>query len=397
MSSIADVASITLITGVPGNGKTLRAVWYMQQAIRAGEVVFASNVNGLNIDGVTDFEDPKKWEQLEAGSVLVVDEAQGFFRASSGAVPSYIQAMETIRHAGIRLILLTQSPLLIHANIRALVGLHEHLVRQNGKELATVYRRSRVMDNVRSEKALLAEDHESWAFPKECYGLYKSAEVHTVKRTLSSKAKRGIVLAIIAASLVGYAIWNGKNLFGGGKDASGSTAAAVTGAQATGSAAAGLLPGNSSRPEVRYSSDLDYVKAHTPRFEAMPWTAPVFDERSVTVDPRLFCMSSNPGPDAGGRHIDHTCTCLTEQGSYYELEIHACRHIARRGEPYNPYSQRRDHQQARAEPVASGAISPAGSRSPGAFVGYQSGQRADVFPANPAKTISGYTPPTTTL
>ncbi|TDB26174.1 hypothetical protein ATCM_18975 [Stenotrophomonas sp. ATCM1_4] len=325
----------------------------------------------------------------------ITDEAQRFFRASSGTVPSYIEAMETIRHAGIRLILLTQSPLLIHANIRALVGLHEHLVRQNGKELSTVYRRSRVMDNVRSEKALLAEDHESWAFPKECYGLYKSAEVHTVKRTLSSKAKRGIVLAIIAASLVGYAIWNGKNLFSGGKDASGDTAAAGMGASATGAAAAGLLPSGASPREVRYSNALEYAKAHLPRFASMPETAPIFDGREPVSQPALYCMSSVPGGDDGR---EASCTCLTEQGTKYDISQPECRTLARFGPVYNPYKAPKV--EAQAAPVALSGAPATGTSAgapAGAVVGYKPGQRADTFPQNPAKPVSSYTPPTSAL
>lgn len=46
--------------------------------------------------------------------------------------------------------------------------------------------------------------------------------------------------------------------------------------------------------------------------------------------------------------------------------------------------------------IASGA-SEAGAAAAGGIIGYAPGQRADVFPANPAKTISGYTPPTSTL
>ncbi|PZU29333.1 MAG: hypothetical protein DI584_03115 [Stenotrophomonas sp.] len=45
---------------------------------------------------------------------------------------------------------------------------------------------------------------------------------------------------------------------------------------------------------------------------------------------------------------------------------------------------------------ASGA-SDAGAAAAGGVIGYTPGERGDVFPQNPAKTISGYTPPTTTL
>lgn len=336
MSAIASTASITLITGVPGNGKTLRAVWYMQQAVKAGETVFACNINGVAIEGVETWDDPTEWEKLAPGSILVVDEAQRFFRAAAGAAPAYIQAMETIRHVGVRLILLTQSPALIHPNIRALVGLHEHLVRQGGKQLATVYRRSRVMDNVRSEKALLAEDHESWAFPRECYDLYKSAEVHTVKHTLSSKAKRGIVLGTVAALLVGYAVWNGKRLFAGGETEE--SGAATTAASAVVGAA--VLSPNEQQP--RYADTRDYARQHLPRIGTMPWTAPVFDERPTTSDPQLICMSSMEGIDGQGNRQEASCTCLTEQGTRYDLSQPECRTIARHGPVYNPYKRQQD-------------------------------------------------------
>ncbi|MCC4615628.1 zonular occludens toxin domain-containing protein [Xanthomonas campestris pv. asclepiadis] len=384
MSAIGQTASITLITGVPGNGKTLRAVWYMKSAIDSGVPVFACNVNGLQIDGVTDYPDPTKWEQLPAGSVLVVDEAQKFFRAGitekdprtdsdtfgKQVVPLNIQAMETIRHGGIRLILLTQSPLLIHANIRALVGLHEHMVRQGGKQLATVYRRSRVMDNVRSEKALLAEDHESWAYPRECYALYKSAEVHTVKHKLSSKAKRGIMLAIVAACLVGYAIWNGKNLMGGSEKEQAGTPG--TGASATGP---GVLGGDNNG-QVKYAGKTDYAAKHLPRFDTMPWTAEVFDQRPVVADPQVFCMSSMP---AASDPREASCTCMTEQGTRYELSQPMCRTLARNGAPYNPYKdvrqQQQQQQQAQTEQVAhqnqplqlGGSVIARGTREVGSF------------------------------
>lgn len=336
MTAIADTASITLITGVPGNGKTLRAVWYMQQAVKAGEMVFACNVNGLAIDGVEQWDDPTEWEKLSPGSILVVDEAQRFFRAASGTVPLYIQAMETLRHVGVRLILITQSPALIHPNIRALVGLHEHLVRQGGKQLSTVYRRSRVMDNVRSEKALVAEDHESWAFPRECYGAYKSAEVHTVKHKMTSKAKRGLMLLGVLALIAGFVIWNGKRLFN--QEPAADAPAPV--AQATGAGVFGAGSTTSETPP-RFTGPADYARKHLPRIDTMPWTAEVYDERQATADPQLFCMSSGDGTDGLGQRQEASCTCLTEQGTPYDLTQPQCRTLARRGPVYNPYKAQR--------------------------------------------------------
>lgn len=379
MSAIAKTASITLITGVPGNGKSLRAVWYMRQAVKEGEQVYACNVNGLRIDGVNEWQDPTLWEALPAGAILVVDEAQKFFRAGltetyideagkpKTRVPMFIQNMETIRHSGIRLILITQSPALLHGNIRALVGLHEHLVRQGGKPLATVYRRSRVMDNVRSEKSLAAEDHESWGFPTQEYDSYDSAEKHTVKRTVSSKYKRGMVLACIAACLIGYAIWNGKRLAGGGEEAS------VAGSgQTAAQAAGGLLPGSRSDEEApKWASPYEYAKQHLPRFPTMPWTAEIFDQRSVMSDPEIYCMSSKPGSDANGDEQDFSCTCLTEQSTVVDMDMPSCLKLARRGGEYNPYRQKQPQQVAQApaeDRAAESSMVPASVVLPGTQV-----------------------------
>lgn len=388
MSAIAKNASITLMTGVPGNGKTLRLVWYIAQALAAGEQVFVSNLNGLQTEGHIDFPDPTKWEELPAGCILAVDEAQKFFRASGGTAPSYIHAMEEIRHRGIRLILITQHPALIHANIRALVGLHEHLVRVEGKPSATVYRRSRVIDNVRSDKALATEDHETWAFPVKCYDLYKSAEVHTVTRTVNSRFKRGMILLAIALAIIAVLAWRiGSRTLGDDE-------ATPSGTVTSGAVQGG---GASSSDEPRWPTVASYAQDHLPRIGSMPWTAPVFDGRTVTADPQLICMSSPGGLDAQGDFKDASCTCLTEQGTAYDLSQPECRTLARRGPVYNPYRER--NQQGAGAPVpAQAPLQQVQSSQPAVGqVSYQSGNRADPFPRSPGYQASGYTGPTTTL
>jgi len=328
VSQIAQTASITLITAVPGSGKTLRAVWYIKQAIERGEQLFVCNVNGLKVDGAIDFPDPTKWEDLPANSVLVVDECQKFFRADRG-LPAYIAAMETIRHMGIRLILLTQHPALIHPNIRALVGFHEHLVRENGKESAIVYTRSRVIDNVRSDKALAVEDHHTWAYPKDCYGLYTSAEVHTFKRTIPHKYKRAALLALVALAILGGVVWQIRGAVYGDD------------AKPTQTAAGGVLAasnaGRQSLDRSLIASAADYAHQLQPMVDDAPWTAPAFVNREMVSEPQLFCIST--GHMRGTIWHVETCRCITEQGTRYQLEHSKCADIARYGGRYNPYKR----------------------------------------------------------
>lgn len=323
-TQIAQTASISLITAPPGSGKTLRAVMFMEQALKDGTQVFACNVNGLTLDGVIDFPDPTKWQELPAGSLLVVDECQKFFRAAAGQVPDYIKEMETIRHGGIRLLLLTQHPALIHANIRALVGYHEHLVRENGKASAIVYNRSRVIDNVRSDKALAVEDHHTWAYPKHVYDLYKSAEVHTVKRTIPNRHKRAIVLFVVAAALFGFTAWRIK---------SGMTPAEKE--QAGREAARPTAPTGPPGEKPAITSAGAYAQAVQPMIEDAPFTAPGFVNRPFVSDPVAYCMSS--GHMKGKIWVVDSCTCLTEQGTRYQVEMTLCGERSKNGPRYNPY------------------------------------------------------------
>lgn len=108
---IGDTASISLLTGLPGSGKSLRMVQRIVELIEQGTPVYVCNLAGINVPGVIPWDDPTKWNDLPAGSVLFVDEAQQFFRARRGGdPPSYISSMETIRHWGVRLVLATQQP-----------------------------------------------------------------------------------------------------------------------------------------------------------------------------------------------------------------------------------------------------------------------------------------------
>lgn len=56
------------------------------------------------------------------------------------------------------------------------------------------------------------------------------------------------------------------------------------------------------------------------------------DGREVKSEPRLYCMASGEG-------IDQTCTCLTEQGTKWQIRIDQCVQMARWGPAYNPYKE----------------------------------------------------------
>lgn len=337
---IANTASITLITGLPGSGKTLRAVKFCKEAVDRGEVLFVCNLNGLKLPHIP-FEDPREWRDLPKGAVLVVDEAQQFFRTRRGGdAPEYLTAMETIRHYGVRLVVLTQQPDYLDTHLRGLVGMHEHLLRINGKPAAKIYRHNEVMDNVRSERARSRYDSETWTYPSELFPLYESAQVHTVKPVMSSRFKRGLMFAAVAGVLLTGVAWKFTGIFGGA-DAQ----AEVTPVQAGRGDAPAPVQGATSPSDLsplekhEPSAVAEYMANLQPRAPSLPWSAPIYDGRQAIAQPRVFCISSGDGYNGRGEWKEGGVHCQTEQGTRVVMDERQARAIARWGEPYNPFKQ----------------------------------------------------------
>ncbi|MCE7031361.1 zonular occludens toxin domain-containing protein [Lysobacter sp. GX 14042] len=337
VKALTDEASITLLTGLPGSGKTLRTVAWIKDAIDKGEVVFVSNLNGLKLPHIS-FEDPRQWEEIPAGSVLVVDEAQQFFRARRGGeVPPYLTAMETIRHKGVRLLLTTQQPDYLDTHLRGLVGKHEHLLRVNGKPAAKIWRHNEVMDNVRSERARARYDSETWDYPPELFPLYESAQVHTVKRTMSARMKRGLVLAALTGVLVLGVGWKFLGFFGGGDAKAQPVSPPAERREARGPVERPASMQRTAADKHEPEAVRDYFANLQPRVGSLPWSAPAYDDRPVIAEPRIFCMDAGRGQDAAGEWVDGGQLCVTEQGTRHVVTEAEARMLARWGEPYNPY------------------------------------------------------------
>lgn len=64
------------------------------------------------------------------------------------------------------------------------------------------------------------------------------------------------------------------------------------------------------------------------------------------------------GLDGNGKRSEASCTCMTEQGTRYDLSQPECRTLARHGPVYNPYKQQGDMQSASGLP-ASAQVQPA--------------------------------------
>ncbi|MFC3329753.1 zonular occludens toxin domain-containing protein [Xanthomonas fragariae] len=377
---IGDTASISLLTGLPGSGKSLRMTQRIVELVEKGAHVYTCNINGISVPGVTPWEDPTKWRDLPAGAVLFVDEAQQYFRARRGGEPpDYIMAMETIRHLGVRLVLATQQPNYLDTHLRGLVGFHEHLLRQSGKDQTFIFRNHQVMDEVRLglKRIKGLYDYELWKLPEKYFQYYKSAELHTVKYRMPSLMKKilitGPIAIVMMLSVFGWLFWKGIH----GQAEAEEMAKTAPVAQ-PGHSSAGATSGGNARPAI--ASGEDYMRAITPMVQDVPWSAPGFAGREFRADPHMFCMST-----------ENSCRCVTEQNTRVVVRDDVCRDVARWGEPYNPYKppqERREYakveqggeerqhasvsqQQAHAQP---GQVIPKGQRVQGTFSespGYQ--------------------------
>lgn len=197
---------ITLITGVPGSGKTLRAVYLIMQALKEGRPVY-SDIDGISIDGV--LPAPDDWRETPEGSLVVYDEVQQRWPSTGkpGAAPEDdIRALEIHRHTAHDLIVITQHPTLVHHHVRKLVGQHIHVRRAASASIVTLFTLSEVFDP-KDKNELRNTDKQTWRYPKDLFSVYKSATAHTAKFKLPAKFKALGIAIVCLFSFVSYFVY----------------------------------------------------------------------------------------------------------------------------------------------------------------------------------------------
>ncbi len=364
---------ITIITGVPGSGKTLYAITKLLQSLvgttikyedESGNEVEAprtiyTNIRGLlldheligpggewvsstkggvpgsiapptHVDGDAIFvgsgqglRDWHKW--AKPGSVIVFDEVQEVWkpRPNGAAVPPDIGKLETHRHMGVDFVLLTQNVMLVDRNIHALAGRHLHVRRVANLNAAIVYEWDAVSRGLLYAKAI---NRTPWRYDKKVFKLYRSAVAHTKqKRSLPA-----VLWAIpIAAAIL---VWKAPVVYSGltGKELFPSATAkpAQTPAQPKiepspqASKPAAKQPG-----QLPAAADINFPGNWFPRMVDRPDTAPVYDHlRQVVAVPKI----------TGAMCVDGRCRCFTQQRTEAEISPEACEAWAYK-RPFDPY------------------------------------------------------------
>lgn len=284
---------ITLITGTPGAGKTLYTVAEELPKFK-DRPLFIDGIPDLVISHMECIGPVDKWhEWIPDGAVLVIDEVQRIWRprGTASAVPPGVAALETHRHKGVDLVIITQHPNLLDPNIRRLVGRHLHVRRMFGWSRAIIYEWDSATDPARVSNAI----KRSWAYPKKAYKLYKSAEVHTKRGNRVPLVVLGALLAILGGAFAWYYAIDRTSLKLSGDDSQPESATSSAAELATArTGGANPLPVTPQR----------ILEAMTPTDDHNPLSAPLYASvvPPVVAPEVVGCIASK-----------RACTCYSQQ------------------------------------------------------------------------------------
>lgn len=300
---------ITFISGVPGAGKTLYALnLVVSEAAKGMRPVYYSGIADLALPWTE--IDPEKWMDVPPNSIVVIDECQRVFRPRNwaGAVPPHVSDLETHRHKGIDLVLVSQHPMLIDTNVRRLVGRHFHVARRFGLKKATVLEFPSL-----KEQPLSKQDdaiRHDFLYPKEAFTWYKSAEVHTHKARIPLKVWLLAVIPIVVGA-AGWLLYERNNPEAFNERLSHQPKAAPQGA----------APAGASGP--RKLTAKEWLAEQQPRVAGLSYTAPMYDEVTKPTEapyPAACVSSSSVG-----------CRCYSQQATRLEMPASLCQQILSNG------------------------------------------------------------------
>lgn len=313
---------IYLYTGQPGHGKTLRAMQIALEFQGKGRDVYVHGVRGLKAaeNGFFELPDPRKWQDLPDGAVIVLDECYGAFprRAPGARVPDYVEAMATHRHRGFDFVLICQqAKQQLDIFLLGLIDRHEHIRRRFGFKKAVILWWDKFSENTNDSTTKFV-----WSYPAAVMkrNMYES----TVQDTTQKKIPWYVWMLPLAILSLVLLVWKVLAFFDPPKPALAPTPSAQT------SKPLGQF-GGGDQAEKRPDDIAAWLK---PRLPGQPWTAPAYDKRPIAAAPELYCVAVDDG----------SCSCITEQGTRYVLEVKMCRAIARDG-TYNPTRQPRQQDQ----------------------------------------------------
>lgn len=210
--------SITLLTAVPGGGKTSYVVWeVIRDAHKKGQIIYTVGIPKLTIPTIElSYEDIRSWNVLapestasnpilatiEMNSIIVIDEVQKIWPATGSKISDDIKDLSVHRHYGLSFFIITQSPNLIHRNVLSLVDRHLHIgVKWSGRKL---YEWPEYCRNPSAKSSKDMAVTQSYKLPKESFKLYHSATAHVKPKKSIPISFFIFIIGIISTAAFGY-------------------------------------------------------------------------------------------------------------------------------------------------------------------------------------------------
>lgn len=325
---------LNLITAVPGSGKTLFLLKTVSEVAKKDDrQVYYSGIpltdQGKEVLGWIELDDPEKWHELPAGAIIVIDECQRVFppRRTGTNIPKHVSMFETHRHHGFDVWLITQAPRLMDSHIRQLVNKHYHLKRMFGGKIAALlsWDCCEELPNTTGASARCI-DKKKFHYPREVFGWYKSAELHTHKLQLPRKLLLTLALLVIAPIAVYTSVAYVRDL---GKPVEKKSVQVGQVSQSRDASAPA-----SSAVQAKPMTPVEFQQTTIPLDPARPETAPRYDHLNTpTAMPAVSgCIKSAT-----------KCTCYTDQATVIKVPLNRCEEIIADGH-FNEYRQPQQNQ-----------------------------------------------------
>lgn len=326
---------ITLITGAPGSGKTLYTVDKLLRDLIGTTVdvtdddgviqkitrTVYSNIRGLLLDH--DLIDADWLEKLPehkiTGAVIVYDEVQRVWPnrpAGSKKLPS-VEYLETHRHDGVDLIILTQNPQLLDPAVRALVGRHLHMRRVGSFGAAMVYEWDSCSNSLNYKAAFT---RSGYRYSRRAQKLYISSRAHTKQKRSLPMALWIAMFGLAGAGIAWPMLMNSITSMSDPVKASSS----IDQPASSSSVDQFSTPGKTSLPTMRdrMISAAEYRAQWTPRDPGQLHTAPRYDQltQPVAVPYPAICVATASD-----------CRCYTDRATRLSFPDSKCRDFAGNG------------------------------------------------------------------
>jgi zona occludens toxin len=339
---------LVIRTGKPGHGKTLNTIREVDQKAHAeGRVVYFHNINGLKPDQLQaqwfEFEDPEKWFELPNDSIIVVDEAQGWFGARDPRArpPEHITRFETMRHQGHEVHLVTQDPRYLDVHLRRLCNTHIHYWRVFKSAQLLRFESEVVVEKVELKTSFKDADKKSLRLDKRYFGAYTSTNA---KHHFQAKVPTKFILAICVLVGAGILVYRAYERYNTEKTQAATATSAPAGSvvdQVRDTVGAFIRPSADTEQAAPLTVE-QYLGKRVPRVQDLPASAPVYDALTgPQTFPKPVCIATTDR-DLIARNYKRMqvgdsdegltgCRCNTQQGTRLEVSFGFCMSVVQNG------------------------------------------------------------------